>query len=79
MEKNQCQFEFMWITRVACVDNNNPEVVSDDCKVINPQTNVQFDLTPLRNTSGNYQVRDKENRIYYLNVCGPLVKPPESK
>ena len=79
MEKTRCQFEFMWITSVACVDNSHAEDVSNDCKVINPQTNVQFDLTPLRDKLKDYEVRDKKNRTYHLNVCGPLVQPPNCK
>ena len=79
MSQETCQYEFMWITSTACPLNTNKEVVFNNCTAINPQTNVVFNLNDLRNLEDNYAVKDKENRTYKLNVCGPLVKPPKCK
>ena len=68
-----CLYEFLWVTSAACPVNVKKDVVSDNCKAVNPQTNVEFDLNVLRNTIDDYTVRDeKNNRTYYVNVCGPL-------
>lgn len=78
VDDSQCQYEFLWITSTACPDIP-PKPVSDDCKATNPQTNVQFNLTPLRKKDGDYIMRGEEKgSTHHLNICGPLKNPPNS-
>ena len=70
-----CQYEFLWITDLACpLNTKNSSVVGfKNCTAINPQTNVLFDLNPLKETSGkDYRVTDQNGHYYLLNVCTGL-------
>jgi len=49
-------------------------VVGSECQVTEPRYGYQFDLRPLRLTSGDYHVRDGDYD-YVVNVCGALVEP----
>ncbi|KAL8573519.1 hypothetical protein ACOMHN_047790 [Nucella lapillus] len=72
-ESNTCEYSFTWSTPSACPLQKSEGAA---CKVSDPLYNFQFDLTPLRKTDGNYAVHTGEY-TYLLNVCGPLLNPPE--
>lgn len=72
-----CEYNFLWTTSEACPVNDKKEITYDNCTAVNPNTEVLFDLNRLRNKVSDYEMVDKRDYKYKLNVCGPLVKPPK--
>ncbi|XP_070567815.1 cation-independent mannose-6-phosphate receptor-like [Ptychodera flava] len=68
-ETPECEYVFSWETPSACALK---QIVGSECKVEDPRFGYEFDLSPLRNTTGNYQVPVGKYK-YLINVCGPLV------
>ncbi|KAJ8270708.1 hypothetical protein GJAV_G00118320 [Gymnothorax javanicus] len=65
---NKCEFVFTWRTSEACPVHR---VQGDNCKVRDPRSGYEFDMTPLAGKdytvkSGNYE--------YQFAVCGALSK-----
>ena len=60
---SECTILVHFFTSLAC-----PYTVS--CKV----SNTDFDLSPLMNYDGDYEVTSSTKRKDYLNVCKPLAK-----
>ncbi|KAG7460969.1 hypothetical protein MATL_G00204630 [Megalops atlanticus] len=64
----ECVYTFMWFTAAACPLQSSEH---GDCRVTNPVTGHQFDLSGLRRPEG-YTVYDRADRrkMFRLNVCG---------
>lgn len=54
--------------------NDKEEIIYDNCIVVNFYIKVLFDLNWLRNKDSDYEMVDKCDYKYKLNVCGFLVK-----
>ena len=66
-ETDDCQYQFTWETSAAC--NIRTQVKGSMCKVRDPVTGMQYDLTPLANM--DHTIRDQGN-TYTLAACGPI-------
>ncbi|XP_069625297.1 cation-independent mannose-6-phosphate receptor [Ranitomeya imitator] len=66
-----CDFTFFWDTAYAC-----PLTVRthDECRVKNPATGFEFDLSPLSSKSG-YLITDV-GRSIWLNICSSVTNSP---
>ncbi|TWW69178.1 cation-independent mannose-6-phosphate receptor isoform X1 [Takifugu flavidus] len=65
-----CVYTFLWLTPVACPLNSTQQ---DECRVSNPATGHQFDLSTLTKVGGYtvYDHRD-QRKMFRLNICGTL-------
>ncbi|XP_056423214.1 cation-independent mannose-6-phosphate receptor isoform X2 [Hyla sarda] len=67
-----CSYEFEWNTAAACVVSRKE---GDKCTVADAQSGFYFDLSPLTNKTGSYEiVTDTYN--FYINVCGNVTQQP---
>ncbi|XP_028809164.1 cation-independent mannose-6-phosphate receptor isoform X2 [Denticeps clupeoides] len=65
-----CAYTFQWTTAAACPLKTTQQ---DNCKVTNPVTGHQFDLSTLNKENG-YMVYDNvdSTKMFRLNVCGEI-------
>ncbi|XP_076467139.1 cation-independent mannose-6-phosphate receptor-like [Babylonia areolata] len=74
--RDYCQNGFVWTTSAACpVESGSSEggaIVQGSCKATNPVSHYEFDLSPLRKTSGAYKMNDRQGHYFYINVCGAV-------
>lgn len=72
---NDCEDHFVWTSSAACpLEKQSDSVTTNgtgDCKVLNPNTGYEFDLSNLRTDQG-YTTYDRNGHEYNLNVCGSL-------
>lgn len=66
---DSCEHLIEWHTPSACPVH---VVSSKDCRISDPLYGYNFDLSPLRNTTIDYQISNG-NETFRINVCGPLV------
>ncbi|XP_068088128.1 cation-independent mannose-6-phosphate receptor [Hyperolius riggenbachi] len=69
---DDCQYEFEWNTAAACVLSRTE---GDNCRVINSQAGLYFDLSPLTKKNGGYNV-STDQYDFYINVCSNLTQEP---
>lgn len=67
-----CVYTFLWLTAAACPLNSTQH---DNCRVTNPATGHQFDLSSLTKEEG-YTVYDHKDhrKMFRMNVCGNVLK-----
>ncbi|GFN80696.1 cation-independent mannose-6-phosphate receptor-like protein, partial [Plakobranchus ocellatus] len=73
---NDCEEHFVWTSSAACPlvkteDTTEHEKGFGNCKVTNPNTGYEFDLSSLKKLEG-YATTDRNGHDFYLNVCGWL-------
>lgn len=78
IEKVGCTHIFMWEHDAGCplTPNGSEDNDSGNCTVKDHITGHVFDMTPAINTSSNLQANDSQDNVYYVNICGPLMKKP---
>ena len=64
-ESDNCEYSFVWQTAAACADS--AVVVGENCAVMDPNTDVTYDLSPLQRASHSLRQGDKYE--YTLSVC----------
>ncbi|XP_037281587.2 lysosomal enzyme receptor protein [Rhipicephalus microplus] len=68
LREERCTYYFQWRTAYACPMTE--DAVYDDCKVLHPLTNEEFDMSALRSV---FPVNvSQDGYTYFLNVCGSL-------
>lgn len=70
-EYDNCTYLFTWATDAACSGEETPI----ECIARNPNTGVQYDLSPLIKTTGNWEALDNPSSPsykYLINVCHAL-------
>ncbi|GAB1599449.1 cation-independent mannose-6-phosphate receptor-like [Argonauta hians] len=67
-ETEFCEYVFSWKTPAACPSKR---IKGSSCKVTDPLYKDEFDLSPLRKLTGNYEVPG-DGYNFLLNVCGTL-------
>ncbi|XP_017311659.1 cation-independent mannose-6-phosphate receptor isoform X1 [Ictalurus punctatus] len=64
--KDGCEYVFIWRTSEACPVKR---VQGENCKVKDPRSGYEFDLTPL--SGQDYEVKSSQYE-YHFAVCGPI-------
>jgi len=68
-ESDECEYHFTWATSAACNIANRTR--GADCKVRDPVTGVEYDLSPLSLKRQSFESGDKKYH-YALGVCKDL-------
>ncbi|KAM4042759.1 cation-independent mannose-6-phosphate receptor [Anomaloglossus baeobatrachus] len=66
-----CDFNFLWDTAYACPLTEGKH---DECRVKNPVTGFEFDLSSLSSKDG-YHIKDMKRSIW-LNICSSVTNSP---
>nr|XP_060609655.1 cation-independent mannose-6-phosphate receptor [Anolis sagrei ordinatus] len=68
--QSNCRYEIEWVTESACVRDY---LESNSCVLTNDQHGIYVNLTPLTQSPGYvtpYVAKEREEYLYYLNICG---------
>ena len=66
---NECNLVFKWETSYACPVGGSTSGGKGTCMVKDPVSQYTFNLSPLRRSSGFYQVKSGAD-TYIINICG---------
>lgn len=70
IDEKECHYEFEWLTADACPTGI---IEGSDCKVIDSNLGLKYDLTPLKSKIYNVHSPSYE---FYLSVCEPVAESP---
>ncbi|KNC73869.1 hypothetical protein SARC_13572, partial [Sphaeroforma arctica JP610] len=74
-ETDECTYQFVWETELMCAQKQAEMSPGDGCKVFDPETSTNYDLSPLQSQTGYPVTTHNTHHTYTLNVCAPVNDP----